>query len=146
MDIKLIQNGTPLNFGQRLMLAAQLSWPAMMAQLSSILMQYIDASMVGRLGADESAAVGLVSTSLWLFCGVCSAATVGFSVQVAHKVGAGDYASARRIMGQGISSCLLFGIVAALIGVAISGKLPVWLGGTGAVCAGASVYFIVFVV
>lgn len=145
MDIKLIQNGTPLNFGQRLMLAAQLSWPAMMAQLSSILMQYIDASMVGRLGADESAAVGLVSTSLWLFWGVCSAATVGFSVQVAHKVGAGDYASARRIMGQGISSCLLFGIVAALIGVAISGKLPVWLGGTGAVCAGASVYFMVFV-
>lgn len=145
MDIKLIQNGTPLNFRQRLKLAAQLSWPAMMAQLSSILMQYIDASMVGRLGADESAAVGLVSTSLWLFWGVCSAATVGFSVQVAHKVGAGDYAGARRIMGQGISSCLLFGVVAALIGIAISGKLPLWLGGTGAVCASASVYFMVFV-
>lgn len=145
MDIKLIQNGTPLNFRQRLKLAAQLSWPAMMAQLSSILMQYIDASMVGRLGADESAAVGLVSTSLWLFWGVCSAATVGFSVQVAHKVGAADYDSARRIIGQGISSCLLFGVVAALIGVAISGNLPVWLGGNEAVCGNASVYFMVFV-
>ena len=51
------------------MLTAQLSWPAIMAQLSSILMQYIDAAMVGRLGADDSAAVGLVSTSLWLFWG-----------------------------------------------------------------------------
>ncbi len=125
-------------------LAAQLSWPAMMAQLSSILMQYIDASMVGRLGADESAAVGLVSTSLWLFWGVCSAATVGFSVQVAHKIGAADYDGGRRIVGQSITSCLVFGIIAALIGVAISGALPHWLGGSESVCGDASLYFMVF--
>lgn len=50
--LKLIQSGAPLSFRQRLMLTAQLSWPAIMAQLSSILMQYIDAAMVGRLGAD----------------------------------------------------------------------------------------------
>ncbi len=68
--LKLIQSGAPLSFRQRLMLTAQLSWPAIMAQLSSILMQYIDAAMVGRLGADDSAAVGLVSTSLWLFWGL----------------------------------------------------------------------------
>lgn len=144
MDLKLIQSGAPLNFGQRMKLAAQLSWPAMMAQLSSILMQYIDASMVGRLGADESAAVGLVSTSLWLFWGVCSAATVGFSVQVAHKIGAADYDGARRIVGQSITSCLVFGVIAALIGVAIAGYLPEWLGGSEAVCGDASIYFMVF--
>ena len=90
MDIKLIQTGAPLSFRQRLMLTAKLSWPAMMAQLSSILMQYIDAAMVGRLGADDSAAIGLVSTSLWLFWGICSAVTVGFSVQVSHRIGASD--------------------------------------------------------
>ena len=62
--LKLIQSGAPLTFRQRLLLTAKLSWPAIMAQLSSIMMQYIDAAMVGRLGADDSAAVGLVSTSL----------------------------------------------------------------------------------
>ncbi|MCM1021976.1 MAG: MATE family efflux transporter [Muribaculum sp.] len=145
LDIKLIQTGAPLNFSQRLKLAAQLSWPAMMAQLSSILMQYIDAAMVGRLGADESAAVGLVSTSLWLFWGVCSAATVGFSVQVAHKVGAADYKNARNILGQSICACLLFGVFMAALGVGISWQLPVWLGGTDAVCHNATLYFMIFV-
>ncbi len=144
-DIKLIQSGAKLTFGQQLRLTAQLSWPAMMAQLSSIMMQYIDASMVGRLGADDSAAVGLVSTSLWLFWGICSAVTMGFSVQVAHKVGAADYDSARKILRQSITACLLFSVVVALTGMAISGPLPYWLGGSESVNGKASVYFFVFV-
>ncbi len=118
--IKLIQSGAPLSLGQRLKLTASLSWPAIMAQLSSILMQYIDAAMVGRLGASDSAAVGLVSTSLWLFWGTCSAATMGFSVQVAHRVGAADYSMARSILRQGITSSIVIGAVVALIGMAIS--------------------------
>ena len=81
MANSLINHSTNLTLGQQLKLTARLSWPAMMAQLSSIMMQYIDAAMVGRLGADDSASVGLVSTSLWLFWGICSAVTMGFSVQ-----------------------------------------------------------------
>ncbi len=127
--LKLIQSGKPLSFKQRLLLTATLSWPAIMAQLSSILMQYIDAAMVGRLGADDSASVGLVSTSLWLFWGICSAATVGFSVQVAHRVGASDYQKARQIFRQGITASFMFGLFMAVIGVAIASPLPVWLEG-----------------
>lgn len=143
--LKLIQSGAPLSFRQRLVLTAKLSWPAIMAQLSSIMMQYIDAAMVGRLGADDSASVGLVSTSLWLFWGLCSAATVGFSVQVAHRIGAADYASARGVLRQGITASLVFGAVMALIGVSIAAPLPGWLGGTDAVNSKATVYFLVFV-
>lgn len=128
------------------MLTAQLSWPAIMAQLSSILMQYIDAAMVGRLGADDSAAVGLVSTSLWLFWGLCSSAMVGFSVQVAHRMGAADYAGGRSVLRQGLLSALIFGCFMAIIGCAIAFPLPGWLGGEGEkVCHGASLYFMVFV-
>lgn len=134
-----------MSFRQRLSLTAQLSWPAIMAQLSSILMQYIDAAMVGRLGADDSAAVGLVSTSLWLFWGLCSSAMVGFSVQVAHRMGAADYSGARSVLRQGLGSAVLFGFVMAVIGCAIAVPLPHWLGGDGKVCEGASVYFMVFV-
>ena len=63
----------------------------MLAQLSYIVMVYIDASMVGSLGAEASAAIGLMSTSTWLFGGILSAASVGFSVQVAHLIGAGEF-------------------------------------------------------
>lgn len=144
-DISLIRSGAPLTFAQQLRLTAQLSWPAMMAQLSSIMMQYIDAAMVGRLGADDSAAVGLVSTSLWLFWGICSAVTVGFSVQVAHRIGASDHEGARCVLRQSIIACLLFSLLAVVIGVAIAWPLPHWLGGTETVCPKASLYFLVFV-
>lgn len=143
--LELIQSGHPLTLRQRLGLTARLSWPAIMAQLSSILMQYIDAAMVGRLGAVDSAAVGLVSTSLWLFWGVCSAATVGFSVQVAHAMGAAEYGRGRDIMRQGILASFLFGTLIAVIGISISRFLPHWLGGQDEICRPASQYFLVFV-
>ena len=113
-----------MSFGQQLKLTVMLSLPAMLAQLSSILMQYIDASMVGRLGADDSAAIGLVSTSLWLFWGICSAVTTGFSVQAAHKVGAKDDAAARNVLRQAITACLIFSLAVTAIGIAIAPSLP----------------------
>lgn len=134
-----------MTFRQQLKLTVMLSLPAMLAQLSSILMQYIDASMVGRLGADDSAAIGLVSTSLWLFWGICSAVTTGFSVQVAHKVGAKDDAGARDVLRQALVACLIFSVTASAVGIAISPVLPRFLGGDESINPQASLYFFVFV-
>lgn len=144
-DIRLIREGHPLSWSQRLSLTVTLSLPAMLAQLSSIAMQYIDASMVGRLGADDSASIGLVSTSLWLFWGICSAMTSGYSVQVAHKIGANNAEGARRVFRQGIVAALIFSFCIAAVGIAIAWRLPHWLGGEEAICANASLYFVVFV-
>lgn len=144
-DLSLIQDGKPVSRRQQAILTAQLSLPAILAQLSSILMQYIDASMVGRLGADGSASVGLMSSSLWLFWGLCSAVTTGFSVQVAHRLGGKSPSEARAVLRQGITSCLIFSVAVTVIGLAISPYLPVWLGGTPEVTPGASVYFATFV-
>ena len=77
-DISQIQNGESLTLRQQIALTAKLSVPAIIAQLSTIMMQYIDASMVGHLGADASASVGLMNSSLWMFWGVCSTITMGF--------------------------------------------------------------------
>ena len=123
-DISMIRDGVPMSFSRQLKLTASLAMPAMLAQLSSITMQYIDASMVGHLGADASASIGLVSTTLWLFWGICSAVTTGFSVQVAHKVGAKDFDAARDVLRQSIVAALIFSVVVSSIGIAISQKLP----------------------
>lgn len=116
----------------------------MLAMLSSILMQYIDAAMVGHLGEDPSASIGLVSTTLWLFWGVCSMVTTGFTVQVAHRVGANDFEGARDVLRQGITASLLFGVGIAAAGVAIASPLPAWLGGKESICRDASLYFAIF--
>ncbi|MCM1309968.1 MAG: MATE family efflux transporter [Bacteroides sp.] len=145
LNIHHIREGKALTRTQQLRLTVTLALPAMLAQLSSILMQYIDAAMVGHLGADASASIGLVSTSLWLFWGTCSMATTGFSVQVAHRIGANDEEGARRILRQGLTASLLFGVLMAVVGLAIAGPLPHWLGGEEQICSQASLYFAVFV-
>lgn len=142
--LALIREGRHLTLRQQLQLTACLSVPAILAQVSSIAMQYVDASMVGRLGAGAAASIGLVSTTLWLFGGVCSAAVTGFSVQVAHRIGAGDFVGARQVLRQSFAAMLAFGLLLALTGVAISGSLPAWLGGDASICADASVYFLIF--
>lgn len=144
-DISYIREGRPLSLGQQIMLTAKLAVPAIIAQLSTILMQYIDASMVGQLGADRSASVGLMNSSLWMFWGVCSMVTMGFSVQVAHRLGAKDDAGARDVMRQGISACAAFGVFMALLGMALAPWLPGWLGGTPEIRHDSTLYFLIFV-
>nr|WP_279151021.1 MATE family efflux transporter [Muribaculum intestinale] len=133
-----------MDFRTQLRLTALLSVPAIVAQLSSIAMQYIDASMVGSLGANASASIGLVSTTTWLFWGVLSAAGTGFSVQVAHLIGSGDFEKARKVVRQAFASLLIFSTVIALSGVAISPFLPVWLGAEEIIHRDASRYFLIF--
>lgn len=140
----LIRKKQPLSFRQQLQLVVQLSIPAIVAQLSSIAMQYIDASMVGSLGANASASIGLVSTTTWLFGGLCGAAATGFTVQVAHAIGAGDSDSARSILRQSFVAVSSFSILLALVGISISGILPSWLGGDSAIRRDASLYFLIF--
>ena len=142
--LSLIREGKRMTLGQQLCLTAHLSVPAIMAQVSSIAMQYIDASMVGRLGANAAASIGLVSTTTWLFWELCAAVTMGFSVQVAHKIGAGDFIGAKKTLRQAITATLLFGSLLAVLGVAISGMLPGWLGGDEVIRNDSSAYFLIF--
>lgn len=139
-----LRDGKTLRFRQLLALTLQLSVPAILSQISSILMQYIDAGMLGRLGAVDSAAIGLVSSSTWLFGGVTSAIATGFTVQVAQYIGAKQEADARRIVRQGLAVSLGFSLLTGALACGLSGALPVWLGGEPAVCRGASTYFLVY--
>lgn len=142
--LSLIREGRPISLRQRIWLTLMLSIPAMVAQLSSIVMQYIDAAMVGSLGAASSASIGLVATTTWLFMGLCSAVSTGFSVQVAHKIGADKPHEARQVLAQALLVNLLFGACLAALGVAISGALPHWLGGTADITDNATTYFCIF--
>ena len=104
----LIGNDTEMLRREKLSVVWRLSVPAILAQISSIIMQYIDAAMVGGLGALASASIGVVSTSTWLLSGLCSAMSVGFSVQTAHQIGAGDEKRARKVVKNGLCAAALY--------------------------------------
>ena len=128
----------------QLRLVWQLSLPAILTQITTIAMQYIDSAMVGALGADASAAIGLVASSTWLFGGVTAAVSAGFSVQVAHRIGAGEDTEARTVVRHGLAAALTLAALLALLGLGICRQLPYWLGGGAEICADASAYFLTF--
>lgn len=139
-----IREGRNMTLGEQLRLTVMLSLPSIVAQLSSILMQYIDAAMVGSLGAAPSASIGLISTTTWLFWGLCSAIVTGFSVQVAHLIGAGCKEEAQSKVRQALTATLTFSLVLAAIGCIISRPLPHWLGGGPDITEDATAYFFIF--
>ena len=139
-----LRSGEELTLRQQTLLALQLSIPAILAQVSSIAMQYIDSSMVGHLGREASAAIGLVASSTWLLGGLCRALTVGFCVQTAQRIGAGEEKDARNLVRQSLVLGIAFGLILALVGSAVSGSLPRWLGAEESIWQGASVYFLIF--
>lgn len=133
-----------MSLRDRISFVYRLSMPAILAQISEIIMQYIDAAMVGVLGAGASAAIGLVSSSTWLFGGIMRAVASGFSVQVAHAVGAGEYKHARSIFRQALTSAVMFSLGLVLIGIAYGSVLPRWLGADPSIWTDAKNYFIFF--
>ena len=141
-----IRHGGTLNLGQQIRLCLMLSYPAILAQLSSVMMQYIDTSMVGHLGPAAGASIGLVSTCLWLFGGFGMAVTSGFSVQVAHLIGANDFSAARSVLRQALVCGLGFSVLLAVIAMGISPFLPHWLGGGEDIAGDASRYFFIMAV
>jgi len=139
--LRFIRDGKPLSRGQQLQLTFALSLPAILANVSAMVMNFIDAAMVGRLGADDSASVGLMGTTNWLFEGVLSAFAAGYAVQVAQLLGAKRNTDARQMVRQSITVCLLFSLLLAALGLILCKPLPVWLGAEAHIRGNASIYF-----
>ena len=139
--LSYIREGREMTSHEKLSLIIQLSIPSILAQISATVMFFIDASMVGHLGAKASAAIGLVETTGWLMGGLASAANMGFSVQVAHFIGANDFDAARRVLRQSLVCCLIWALAISTTALIIAPSLPYWLGGSAEIAHDASLYF-----
>ena len=139
-----VRDGGMMTGRDKLSLVLWLSLPAILGQLSTIIMQYIDTMMVGQLGANATASIGLVSTTCWLFGGLSASIGAGFSVLVAHHIGAKENDEARNVLRQAIMVCMSLGVLISLFCVSIHSWWPRFLGGTPEVAALSSKYFLVW--
>ena len=128
--LSYIREGRQMTRSEKLRLIVNLSIPSILAQISATVMFFIDAAMVGHLGERATAAIGIVETTTWLMGGLASAASLGFSVQVAHFIGANDFENARRVLRQSLICCFLWSAILSLMCIAVHTRLPYWLGGT----------------
>lgn len=139
-----VRDGGMMTGRDKLSLVLWLSLPAILGQLSTIIMQYIDTMMVGQLGANATASIGLVSTTCWLFGGLSASIGAGFSVLVAHHIGAKENGDARNVLRQALMVCMSLGVLISLFCVSIHSWWPRFLGGTPEVAALSSKYFLVW--
>ncbi len=124
----------------QLMLVIFLSVPAIFEQLVSTAMSYIDTAMVGSLGYQATAAIGVVASTTWLFGGIATSCALGFSVQVAQYLGADRKKDARNVVCQGVLFNLLFGLLLGVIIIILSFFLPSWLGADVSIQKDATYY------
>ena len=117
-----------------------LAWPSILEQLLLTLASYVDTAMVGSLGAGATAAVAINSSSVWLITGLLSAVAVGYSVQVAHSIGAGETQRAREIVRQALMAALGFGLAMMALCASLSPWIPRWLGAEEAILPDARRY------
>ena len=121
-----------------------LSIPSILEQIVVTAMEYIDAAMVGHIGAEATAAIGIVSSSTWLLHGILVGLYNAFSIQIAQYLGADRQQDARGVLRQAMLFNLAAGLTAAAFGIGISGHLPGWLGADVSLQANASAYFAIW--
>jgi len=150
MSITLEQLSARMRQGEQVPLrhtaqvALTLSIPSILQQIVVTAMEYIDAAMVGHIGAAATASIGIVSSSTWLLHGMLAGLCMAFSIQVAQYLGADRQQDARGVLRQSMLFNLAVGLAAAAFGVGISRFLPGWLGADAALRANASAYFAIW--
>ena len=139
-----MKNYENINKKELFWMVVGLSLPSMWAQVSSVVMQYIDSAMVGRLGADGAAAIGVTASVTWLFGGLCSALTTGFTIQASQAGGARETEKARSIMKHGLWTATIVGVLMTMIGLWLSSRLPIWMNADASIHESATAYFRIY--
>ena len=118
-----------------------LSWPTVVEQALQTVVQFADSAMVGRIGAQASASVGMTTSVTWLVNAPLFAMGVGVLATIARASGAGDTDTAKRAASQSILLALVIGVCVGALTLAVSPFLPTWLGADPALHADGAAYF-----
>lgn len=139
-----MRQGEQVPLRQTAQIVLTLSIPSILQQIVVTAMEYIDAAMVGHIGASATASIGIVSSSTWLLHGILVGLYNAFSIQIAQYLGADRQQDARGVLRQAMLFNLAAGLAAAAFGIGISGHLPGWLGADVSLQANASAYFAIW--
>ena len=102
-----MRQGETIPSRQTAQVALALSIPSILEQLVVTAMGYIDAAMVGHIGAEATASIGIVSSSTWLLHGVLVGLYTALSIQIAQYLGADRQDDARSVLRQ----AMLFNVI-----------------------------------
>ncbi|QFJ53785.1 MATE family efflux transporter [Pseudobutyrivibrio xylanivorans] len=115
--------------------------PTMLEQILSVLMQYVDTAMVGRLGANATAAVSTSTTITWLIGSIPVAFGVGAMTQIAQAIGAGEHHKISQVARTSLIFAVGVGVVLEAICLGVCPFVAGWMGASAEVSPAATRYF-----
>ncbi|SDI53394.1 putative efflux protein, MATE family [Pseudobutyrivibrio sp. 49] len=115
--------------------------PTMLEQILSVLMQYVDTAMVGRLGANATAAVSTSTTITWLVGSIPVAFGVGAMTQIAQAIGSGEHHKISQVAKASLVFAIGVGAVVEIICLAACPFVASWMGASAEVAPAATRYF-----
>lgn len=118
----------------------RLAWPAIVENLSTTLVIFIDSAMVGSLGAVATAAVGVNAAPGWLMNGLVLSLGVGGSALVARMTGAQDSQGAANVARHTMLLALSLSLMLMLFALLGAPLVPRMMGADPEVHADAVAY------
>ena len=119
----------------------QLALPAIVQQLLSSILQYVDTAMVGHLGEAATASVSTSTTPNWLIHSLPYGFTIGILSLISRAYGRGDEAEMKKLAALGCRIVVSFGLVLTVVCLIISPFLPAWMSAAPEIRKAASDYF-----
>lgn len=119
----------------------RLAWPTIVEQALQTIVIYINTAMIGELGKNASAAVGLTATVCWLINSPAFAIGIGATACISRAIGEENAAEVRTYAAQAVKASLVLGLIMTALTLGISPFLPAWLGAEPVIQHDASVYF-----
>jgi putative MATE family efflux protein len=100
-----------------------LAWPVFISRLLHTVFHLANIAWVGRIGADQIAAVTTSIFVLWTVQSLAGMVSIGATSIMARHFGAGDRLEAARTAGQALFAGVILGVLVSLAGVLGAGEL-----------------------
>ncbi len=118
----------------------RLAVPAFLALVAEPMFLLADAAIIGHLGTDELAGLGIAAVVLQTAVGLCVFLAYGTTASVARLLGVGDLRAALTQGIDGVWLAVIIGAITTVAGVALTGPLVAAFGAGAAVSEPAETY------
>lgn len=118
-----------------------LTVPSLLECALQTLVSYVDYIMVGKLGTEASATIGLTNEVSFLIKGGVNAVGIGALSYISYSIGAKRVEKVKIAVIQSFYLAIVVGLISCILALAISPFLPIWLGADSIIQENSSKYF-----
>lgn len=115
--------------------------PSLLECSLQTLVSYVDYIMVGRLGIEASATIGLTNEISFLIKGGVNAIGIGALSYISYSIGAKRVEKIKIAVIQSFYLAIAVGLISCILSFLMSPFLPIWLGAPSAIQENSSKYF-----